>query len=382
MAVQNIYYYYCILIVICLCGFQGFGQSTKIDSLNHQVSNNIYLEQRADSARKASFNAYPYVFYTPESKFAGGAGGIFVFYSDQSEDLKPSKIGFGGYYSSNKQYKVSMNNSFYFKNNKININLPISYGYFVNKFWGIGNETPKYDSSQYTNTTFSTTFIFQLPPLVFYADRTGIIIDYDHTRIDDKLDNELLKTDSVIGSNGAEIWGLGTDLLWDNRDNIFFPNKGGYQYLSVVYYLGNHDTKYFKFELDARHYFAIKKDHVIAVNVFIQSTTGSTPFYKLPAIGGKQMRGYFYGRYRDNFYGMAQVEYRQYFSKRWGFVVFGTLGNVSENILDYTLNDPKYSFGSGLRFLFNEKEKINLRADIGIGIDGSMGIYFGIEEAF
>jgi hypothetical protein len=36
----------------------------------------------------------------------------------------------------------------------------------------------------------------------------------------------------------------------------------------------------------------------------------------------------------------------------------------------------------GLRFLFNKKQKINLRMDLGFGQDGNSGVYFGIEEAF
>ncbi len=94
------------------------------------------------------------------------------------------------------------------------------------------------------------------------------------------------------------------------------------------------------------------------------------------------MRGYFYGRYRDNFYGMFQAEYRQYFWKRLGFVAFAGAGNVSHNILEYDFSNLKYSYGAGLRFLFNKKEKVNLRMDIGFGNDGNRGIYFGIQEAF
>lgn len=38
--------------------------------------------------------------------------------------------------------------------------------------------------------------------------------------------------------------------------------------------------------------------------------------------------------------------------------------------------------GGGLRYLFNKKENVNLRMDIGFGRDGNTGIYFGIKEAF
>jgi len=51
-------------------------------------------------------------------------------------------------------------------------------------------------------------------------------------------------------------------------------------------------------------------------------------------------------------------------------------------MLEYDFNTMKYSYGLGLRFQFNKKQKVNLRADIGFGNDGNRGIYFGIEEAF
>ena len=136
-------------------------------------------------------------------------------------------------------------------------------------------------------------------------------------------------------------------------------------------------------ELDVKAFRSFKPDHVFAFNFYIQSVIGETPFYKLPALGGmKRMRGFFNGRYRDNFYGMMQLEYRQYFWKRLGLCAFAGLGNVSENILEYDFHHLKYSYGAGLRFLFNKKQKVNLRMDVGFGNDGNMGIYFGIQEAF
>ena len=51
-------------------------------------------------------------------------------------------------------------------------------------------------------------------------------------------------------------------------------------------------------------------------------------------------------------------------------------------LMNYSFSDLKYSYGAGLRFLFNKKEKVNLRVDFGFGNNGSKGIYLAIEEAF
>ena len=367
-----------------------YGQNIEmIDSLSSSIIQNLYLESpdevSSDSSlgkKKASLKAYPYVFYTPESKLAFGAGGIYIFYTGQSQNLKPSKIGFGGYYSTNKQYKISMNNVYYFLENRLYFELPLSYGYFINKFWGIGNDVPDSDTTNYAQQTFSATLTIQLPPELFSADRTGIIVDYDNTTIKDRMGNVQLEDPSVKGSNGGQLIGLGTDLLWDKRDHLFYPTKGNYQYFRAIVYPEWGDFVFAQFKLDARVYHKTNNRGVLAGNFYLESVVGDAPFYKLPSIGGVQMRGYFYGRYRDNFFSMIQLEHRQFFAERWGFVVFGTLGNVAEDILKYDFSSLKYSFGTGLRFKFNKEENVNLRADIGIGINGSTGIYFGIEEAF
>lgn len=381
------YLSFTLLITALLCSNLAFAQ-IDTDTLSQNVIENVYKEVpntvKKDSTKRTSFSAYPYVFYTPESKFAGGAGGIYIFYTGQEENLKPSKIGFGGYYSTNKQYKLSVSPNLYFFENKLYIEAPTSFGFFVNKFWGIGDNSPKSETASFSMESFTSTVTVQVPPKLFSADRTGLIFDYDKTSIVDTLENTLISNDSVVGNDGGESIGIGTDLLWDSRDNLFFPNNGSYQYFKVVVYPnGWGNFNYSQLQLDVKAFKAISPDHVFAFNFYIESVIGDTPFYRLPALGGpSRMRGFFSGRYRDNFYGMMQLEYRQYVWKKFGMVAFGGLGNVSENILTYNFSTMKYSGGIGLRYLFNKKEKINLRMDIGFGSDGSRGIYFGIQEAF
>ena len=376
-----------LVVILLLTGAGTFAQDEyDIDTLSTNVIESVYKDDPAtvNKTKRTSFNAYPFVFYTPESKLAFGGGGVFIFYTGDGEELKPSKIGFGGNYTTNNQYKLSISPNIYMANNDLYMELPTAFGYSVNKYWGIGDETPAYDSAAYTMRFLTSTFKIQVPPRMFAADRTGIIIDFDYTEIVDNLNNELLQNDStIIAPEGGVLFGLGTDLVWDSRDNIFFPNSGGYQYFKVVFYPGMSDYVFTVMELDVRGYRAISPDHVFAAQFYVQSVLGDTPFYKMPLLGGQnRMRGYFNGRYRDNFYGMLQLEYRQYFSKRFGFVAFGGMGNVSSNMLEFQFSNLKYSYGAGLRFLFNKKQKVNLRMDIGFGNDGNRGIYFGIQEAF
>ncbi len=339
-----------------------------------------------DSAKvkKLTFNGYPYAFYTPETQAAIGAGGIFLFYTkNDSKNLRPSKVGFGAFYTTNKQYKFSVNPSIYFNSNKLVVQMPMSFGYTLDKFWGVGNETIETGTEGYFREDFDLQLEVQVPPLLFFSDRSGFILDYQHTKIVDVEENQFLIDETVTGYQGGDLFGAGINLVWDRRDNLFYPTSGHYQFIKFIVYTEPSDYTFTTFELDVRHYKKLFKNQVLATNLYLKNVSGNAPFYELPALGGHQrMRGYFQGRYRDKNYVTLQTEYRQYFWKRFGFVAFGGIGDVSEEITDLSLNELKYSFGGGLRYLFNKKEHVNLRMDIGIGRDGNTGIYFGIEEAF
>ena len=370
---------YLILIhFILIAGLSA--QDDKTDNSKSMVEN----KNDSTNTKKMTFSGYPYAYYTPETQLAFGAGGILIFYTSKHKDILPSKVTLGAWYSTNKQYKITLTPIFYFMKNDLYISFPTSFGHFVDKFWGLGNDTPETGNEQYTLDVLSVTLDVQVPPVWFSADRSGIILDYDKTNIVDKKNNTLLQENLVAGSNGGEIIGIGTDFVWDTRDNLFFPNEGGYQYFELIVYPSTwSDFVFYSMELDVRHYRAFSPDHVLAGNFYFAAVSGDTPFYKLPALGGQyRMRGYFEGRYRDNVYSMLQLEYRQYFWWKFGFVVFAGMGDVAEDLHKFKFDELKYSMGFGLRFLFNKEEKVNLRMDLGFGSDGNNGIYFGIEEAF
>ena len=66
---------------------------------------------------------------------------------------------------------------------------------------------------------------------------------------------------------------------------------------------------------------------------------------------------------------------------RLGFVVFAGVGEVAETLNTFSLDDPKYAVGLGIRFLLFSKEKITVRQDFGFGRD-SFGDYLDLNEAF
>ena len=94
------------------------------------------------------------------------------------------------------------------------------------------------------------------------------------------------------------------------------------------------------------------------------------------------MRGYYLGRYRDKNMITFQTEYRFPVGWRFGGVCFLGFGDVANKIADFSPAEFKYSFGLGLRFMFDKQEKINARLDFGYTKDGDLGVYAMVVEAF
>jgi outer membrane protein assembly factor BamA len=351
------------------------------------IFHSLYSQEEPDSvaAFQASLNAYPFVFYTPETKFAFGGGGILAFYTARDSLLNPSNITVSGYYSTNNSYSLSLRSNFFFSKNRSSGVLNLSFDNIIDRFYGIGSNTLEIENAQYTLGYRGGSLEYQIPPTIAITDRSGFIVEYGNYKILDPEQNPYLLNDStMIGREGGIVSGLGMVWVWDTRDQVFFPNHGGLTEARFVIYtqdLGS-DFTFTRVQINSRKYWSFAKDQVLAVQVYLEAIGGAPPFFKHAALGGaKIMRGYFEGRYRDRDYIATQVEYRQYFWRRFGFVAFAGFGDVARELTALALNNLKPTYGFGLRFLFNEKEKINLRCDIGFGKDTN-GVYFGIEEAF
>ena len=333
---------------------------------------------------KTRVTGYPYAYYTPETQFAFGLGGVITFYTAEDRRLRPSKVTVSGYWATTGQSKVSLNPQLYFAGNRWFASLNLWYGHIVDKYWGIGNETSETGNEAYVSDVQDIQLELQGPTLLGGATRQGIIFAANRTVMVDRRSNALLNDTALVGWNGGWTSGVGIVAAWDTRDHTFFPNHGRFDQARVIGYfsgLGS-DFAFTTYEVDLRRYHALAPDRVLAVQLYGNFASGDPPFYKIPALGGgNRLRGYYLGRYRDKDFVAGQVEYRTVVTGRLGIVAFAGAGQVSETLRLLTLKGFHGAAGGGVRFLFNKAEKVNLRADVGFG-RGTSGVYFGLEEAF
>ena len=141
---------------------------------------------------------------------------------------------------------------------------------------------------------------------------------------------------------------------------------------------------YNKFIADLRTYQKLGEKSIAALQLYYEGNYGNPPFQGLAWYGGgNRARGYYQGRYIDKSLYLFQAEYRYRFHPRWALAGYGLFGKVGHDQKElFSIKDLKPSAGGGLRFKLLKTQDTWVRLDAGVGIDGSNGVYFGINEAF
>lgn len=339
----------------------------------------------SNEVNKIEYAYYPMAFYTPETEFAFGAGGMIYTRLGMEKYLFPSKIEFSGYYTTNDQVSLSVIPKLYFGGSaKVTSQSEFIYGKEVSKFYGIGNQTIEIENPEYEIVNFRAYTEIGFEPPIIEKLNVGLIYEFTTNKILNKRENKELIDNNVLGSDKGNTSGFGIAFTYDNRNNVFYPTENGFIKARMIFMddLWGSDFDYSRMIFDFRRYYDLGSSHIIAAQVYLESTSGDVPFFKLPALGGAQrMRGYFLGRYRDESYLTWQLEFRKMIAWRLGAVAFVGMGDVANKLSQFNLSQFKYSYGFGFRYAFDEKENLNIRMDIGFGRN-TTGVYFALEEAF
>lgn len=370
------------LLLLVFISFLGFAanQETKEEKGAKEKTG----EESSKKKNKNRIIAAPFVFYSPETRLAYGGGGSYVFRMGGShKDTRPSAISPVFVYTQEKQIKVQLVTDLYFKNNNYRFNSLILAQKYPDKFYGLGNQTLEENEEIYTSKSLDLFFAFSKK--IGKGLYLGLQYEFKDWNVVDMEEGGQLISGTVPGGLNGKVSGIGLVLNRDTRDNIYYPRRGDLFELNARFYgkfLGS-EFNFTSFTLDLRKYMTVFSSHVFAVQSLVKIQTGTVPFLHLAQMGGEfNMRGYFAGRFRDKNMVVFQTEYRMPLFWRFGLVGFAGFGNVAERFGDLKLGRLKTSYGVGLRFLFDKKEKIQVRMDIGFGEGGSSGFYFSIFEAF
>lgn len=341
-------------------------------------------------------------FSTKETSLGVGALVLYSWFLAETPDTRPSSVAVRAAYTVRNQFVGTVEPRIFFPRSTFALIGLYEYRFFPNRYYGLGNDAPS-TIQDYTEDRFTaeTELQYQLITNLFLGFRheldqldvirVGDSSDFPETEGIDYLDSGL-----VPGGDGVLLNGLGLTMTWDSRNSEFSATQGEFgrvEYQRFPEKLGGADVSFDSVSFDARRYFETfspripwwddRRPQVLAFQVYGEYVFGDAPFQALPRLGGpRRMRGYFRGRYRDNYLTTAQVEYRMPLFWRINAAAFAGVANVAGPNGDGGPGRFTYVLGAGLRGLVDVKKRTMVRLDFGFSDEGDIAIILGRSEAF
>ncbi len=385
-----------IAVVILIFAFPCLAQVKTSTDNNIEKTADKKTDSKHDinvslKTKKSSFVILPILFYTPETQVMGGLTLMYVWTKKhQKHDDQDDVFALYFIYTQLHQIITGFNCENYISGGKFYNKTGVSFRKFPDEFYGIGPNTKLSKMEKFTPMEIrgKQSFLwgifkgFYLGPTIrpFY----NYMLDIDPGK---KLDSGSIPG----GKNEILAVGSGFELIWDKRNNYFYPSGGFFAQVILLWfheYLSMKST-FFQVELDYRYFHQIYKDHVFALNYWMVLGAGETPFQLMPRLGGMNyLRGYYEGRYRDRNAIVIQGEYRFPIFWRFNGAVFCGIGQVARSIdtFDFYYKNLKPAAGFGIRVMVSKEKKINIRFDVAfydIRFKEDMyGLYLSYTEAF
>ncbi|WP_310395914.1 BamA/TamA family outer membrane protein [Hymenobacter sp.] len=345
----------------------------------------------------------PVLFYQAETGLGYGLGGLLSGRFSEDTLTRPSNVRVQYWQTQENQSLLQLVHTVYTPGEKFYLNGEISAYDILLYYYGVGPETSSDDESETAYKLFiiNQRVQKQIAPKLFFGAQYRLtdISQFDITpnTTNDDRPNVFLRDPRLTDRErrGTRVSGLGPVLTFDTRDVPSAAFRGNLLDASVMFNgtgLGS-DYRFVRYQLDARHFQPVFSERTILAMQFLgQFHTGDVPFRELAGLGANLggtlynnanlLRGIYEQRFRDRQMITFQAELRQKLFWRIDGAVFGGVGNVSQYIDKFSLDNTKVAGGAGIRFNFIRRDRLNLRLDYAGGTGSTAGIYFAIGEAF
>lgn len=334
---------------------------------------------------KPNFLIYPTIAFSPETSWEIGFSSLYLYYAAKDTSNRLSEISAFTYYTFENQYGLWLDHANYGVDDRYIFLGRLRAQSFPLLYHGIGLNTPADPLARVDAfyLLWKEHFLRKIKGDWF----AGLYTDVQAIPRPEFVNLSETEYDLPLGYDGSFNLGLGLSLVYDNRQNVLNVREGYYSEWSFLRYQDwwGSDFNLTSFLVDQRAFKKLGQNQVLAGQVLGQFVNGAAPFHMLSLMGGESMmRGYYYGRYRENNLLAAQLEYRILpfsFSKRWGASFFMGAGQVFPEWQALQNQNWLLAGGGGIRFLIFPQKDIYTRLDLAFTEEGP-GFYFFIGEAF
>ena len=375
---------------VCLAAFVLLGVSPVVadeaseTSTGSPVSSGLPIEAVPDirdenvplKVQKGDFVAVPIPMSNP-TLGSGLIGGAAYFYSqteEQEASQSASFTGAGGLYTNNDSWAAGIAQQSYWDGDKWRFHGVAGYADF--RF--VLRDPATEGQSGFNWTVDGALFQAILSRRIAKQWYVGLLARYlDITQdLDTSLPPQEYNIESKIQSTGA-----GLTLEYDSRDVPTNAYSGSRFEAKAIFSRANgvETDSYQGYYLRMRSYHEMKKAPiVIAWDLYGCVKGGKFPLWDTCRLN---LRGFpvtdFLGKQSIT----GQIEARWRASPRWGFVLFGGAGYISNSFSAQGDDERVPSYGGGVRFMVLKSKRVNLRVDYARS-DDSDAWYVSVGEAF
>ena len=330
--------------------------------------------------------------YTPELKLTFAGGIMTSFLTDRKDTtLQRSSMPIMVGISTTGAYFFGTKLTSFWLQDKLRIYGDFNFKDMPDNYWGVGYDDARNTEKSDTTTAYVRTW-WQIYPRFLWQFKkhlfVGLVVDYNFTKGSEASTGVLEDPEYNEFNDRPLNAGLGVVFQYDSRDIPVNAWKGWFLELSATWYrdwLGS-DNEYEILVADVRKYWTLnqKNGRTFAVQGKGRFGRNDVPYGEMSQLGTPfDLRGYTWGRYRNNTMLYFLAEYRHMFYKKsgemskhgfTGWIGGGTIGDDVSELEKYLPN-----FGVGYRL--EVQPRMNLRIDFGFGTE-SFGFYFNFNEAF
>lgn len=371
------------------------------NNMDYNIENKEQKKAKKDSIKQDKIDQGKFIMtpvaapaYTPELGGLIAVGGLFTFKTNPLDtniqrSSFPTTLGLSTTGAIVFQGKLTS----YWMQDKLRIYSDLWYKNMPDNYWGVGYdkayETPVSDTTTAFNRQwfwFNPKFLYQFKKNFF----VGLNIDLNYTQGSNA--SQVVKNDPYYKKYNDKPFnaGVGIILQYDSRDVAINAWKGLYvnlDYSNYGSYLGG-DNSYSILNFDTRYFMNTgRTGSTVATQLRSRIGMGDVPYGEMSQIGTPfDLRGYTWGRYRDESMAFFITEYRHQFSKadgslsKQGVVTWVGGGSIfGKTNTQETNNKILPNYGVGYRL--EVQPRMNIRLDVGFGRE-TMGIYFNFNESF
>lgn len=325
----------------------------------------------------------PIFYYTPETKYAGGA--LLIQNFGPEREGRTSQITGVATLTANGQYMFNMAPRYFAEDGRGEMSGLVSYRYFPSKYFGRGPDVAIDEKGEdYVERAVDLGFSQSLALTTSWNARWGL--QYDRREILESVTGGLVATENLVTGTRMESPGASAGLEWDRRDFAQSPRSGAWHRFQLTRLLPQDlDGKanlnaVDRLEADLRWYVPRREGAVTWAHQlsFTEVTGEVVPFQYLPSVGGgSRLRGYYAGRFRDRALALAQSEWRREFRDRWTGTAAVGVGRLAGHAHEWGEARDLWTGAVGVQYLLNRKGRTKIRADLGFGHRPSFYLLLG-----